>query len=128
MSTSIGPVYHWSPRNRLARIKHLGLAPGMPSSRAPKEPSEDADVRDSWKWRAPYICFSTTPATAWNYALVTRGVTYDLWEVYLESGDEVVVLPMWGDRIQEVRVFNRILKSRLHFVGERTALRGRNPE
>lgn len=127
MSTSIGPIYHWSPRDRLPRIKRLGLMPGMRSPRLSQDVPEDADIQGWWQWRAPYVCFSTTPATAWNYALVIRGVTYDLWEAYLKPSDEVYVMPMWGDAIQEVRVYNRILKSRLNFVGERTALRGRNP-
>jgi len=46
--------------------------------------------------------------------------TFDLWQFSLVPEDHVEVLPMWGGRIVEVRVFNRVVKSRLVWVGERT--------
>lgn len=128
MSTTLGPLYHWSPRDRRKSIDRYGLKPGHRSPRARKpDPDDDELVRGWYNFRADYVCFSTTPATAWAYCLPIRGVTYDLWEIYLQPTDEVHILPMWGDLIIEVRVMNRIPKSRLVFVGERTAEKGREP-
>jgi hypothetical protein len=127
VTVRLGALYHWSPRQRLNSIKRLGLMPGRRSIRHPEEPPEDADARAWWAWRAPYICFGTSPSTAWDLGLIVRGVTYDLWEVYLRPQDEVYVLPTYGPQVDEIRLYNRVPKSRLIFVGERTATKGRNP-
>jgi hypothetical protein len=110
MSTSVGPLYHWSPRERFEVIRLEGLRIGMPT---PREEIEDG-------FRAPYICFSTTPATAWSYALTEEGKTYDLWQVYILDTDEVHLLPMWGDNLIEVRLRNNVTPGRLIYIGERT--------
>lgn len=69
----------------------------------------------------PMICFSLDPATAWSYShAVWKSVgTFDLWQATLDPTDEVHVQPGWGSRIHEVRVANRIPKSRLVWIGER---------
>ncbi len=123
----LGPLYHWSPRDRLASIKRLGLVPGHRNVRGPvwhgtrTNPASGEDV-GAGEYRAEHVCFSPDPATAWNYSQAVFKVpgTYDLWQVWLVPTDEVHILPMWGDRIIEVRVANRIYKRRLHWVGERT--------
>lgn len=93
----------------------------MPGRKTIRDHDPDGEFYEQYKaWRAPYICFGSTPATAWNYALIRMPETYDLWEVYLRKEDEVFVQPMWGSRLIEVRVHNRIKKSRLIWVGERT--------
>lgn len=121
MSTELGPLYHWSPRERLPSIKRLGLIPGRLN-----HVNESSYINEITGKREVYrqdsVSFSTTPATAWVYSHGTWNSTgtFDLWEVYLLSSDEVHVSPMWGDRIIEVRVRNRIKKSRLVWVGERT--------
>jgi hypothetical protein len=68
------------------------------------------------------VSFSPDPATAWAYSHGTWGTVgvFDLWQAWLQPSDEVHILPMWGGRIVEVRVHNRIVKSRLTWVGERT--------
>jgi len=124
----LGPLYHWSPRDRLASIRRLGLVPGRRNIAGPVLHGTDADgraIRDedgSIEFRQPGVCFSLDPATAWAYshgAWRSTG-TFDLWQVWLEPTDEVHVLPMWGARVVEVRVHNRLKKSRLHWIGERT--------
>ncbi len=122
MSAELGPLFHWSPRERLPSIKRLGLVP-----RRLNLVNDTSYVNEVTGKREVYrqdsISFSTTPATAWNYshAVWKSEGTFDLWEVYLIETDEVHVNPMWGDRIIEVRVHNRIPKRRLIWVGERTA-------
>lgn len=121
MSTSLGPLYHWSPRERLGSIKRLGLVPRKKNFAGYGEYVNPASG-ETEVFLADYVCFATTPATAWNYShgvWKTTGI-FDLWEVYLDETDEVHVNPQWGDRIVEVRVHNRIPKRRLIWVGERT--------
>jgi hypothetical protein len=130
--SDLGPLYHWSPRNRLARIKRLGLLPGQQNDMgpvfhheglSPDFPGYD-DVVAAGEFRQDKLCFSLDPATAWNYS---HGAwdnfgTFDLWQLWLEDTDEVHVLPAWGARIVEVRVANPIPYKRLHLVGERNVL------
>lgn len=112
----LGPFYHWSPRTRIERIKRLGLVP-----RAPTVYTTEGDHPDDG-FRQDGVCFSIDPVTAWNYSHAVFKVpgTYDLWQVWPAPTDEVHVLPMWGGRIIEVRVMNRVHKRRLIWVGERT--------
>jgi hypothetical protein len=112
----LGPLYHWSPRTRIKSINKLGLVPRRPAVSAAEGDADDDGFRQDG------VCFSADPATAWAYSHAVFKVpgTYDLWQVWLEPNDEVHVLPMWGDRIIEVRVMNRIHKRRLRWVGERT--------
>ena len=129
MSTELGPLYHWSPRERLVSIKRLGLVPGRRNhvfGRQPHGRDENGkairDENGSTEYRQDSVSFATTPSTAWGYshgAWKSTGV-FDLWEVYLVQKDEVHISPNWGGRIIEVRVKNRIHKSRLIWVGERT--------
>ena len=125
---TLGPLYHWSPRDRLPSIKRLGLVPGRRNVRGPvfhgtpdNANSANEDL-GAGEFTQAGVCFSLDPATAWAYSHAVFNVpgTYDLWQVWLESSDEVHVLPMWGDRIVEVSVRNRVRKARLHWIGERT--------
>lgn len=124
-TTELGPLFHWSPRSRLPSIKRLGLVPGKRNLGGPtfnwNEDGEEDRRMGEFRHRA--VCFGTTPHMAWSYthhAYRDVGGTFDLWEVYLQDGDEVYVLPQWGPLIREVRIYNRIKKSRLIWVGERT--------
>jgi len=110
VSNDIGPLYHWSPRTRLSSIKKQGLVP-----RKPPVYTDDG-------FRQSGVCFSLDPATAWNHSHEVFQVPgiYDLWQVEPVPTDEVHVLPMWGGRVLEVRVMNKIPKARLVWVGERT--------
>lgn len=116
----LGPLYHWSPRDRRKSIDRLGLVPGKRNHNGPTY--HDPDSPGAGEYRQESVSFSLDPATAWAYSHGTwkSTGTFDLWQVWLEPDDEVHVQPMWGDRIVEVRVANRIKKSRLRWVGERT--------
>jgi len=128
LSSDLGPLYHWSPRSRLGGIKRLGLMPGMRNAHGRVLHGVDEDGEQirgddgSVEFRQDSVCFSPTPVRAWNYshgAWKTTG-TFDLWSVVLIPTDEVHILPQWGSTIVEIRVRNRIPKSRLVWVGERT--------
>ena len=128
MADTIGPLYHWSPRDRLKSINRQGLMPGKRNIAGPiyhgtpdnvNEANEDLGAGEFVR---NGVCFSTSPATAWNYShgCWKSSGTFDLWQVDLIDSDEVHVNPQWGARIIEVRVRNRIPKSRLTWIGERT--------
>lgn len=107
-------LYHWSPRERRARIEHDGLRPRM----RPTCSTNDEG------WRQPMVCLAPSPRDAWDLSGGVhgeRGQVWDLWQVALADGDEVHVQPWWGPRVVEVRVANRIPKRRVWRVGERTA-------
>lgn len=121
--TTLGPLFHWSPRARLAGITRKGLQPGQRN--AVLEPSyyEDEDgVLRLDPFRQQAVCTSGDPETAWLYSHGTWGSTgtFDLWLFRLVATDEVEVLPAWGAELVEIRVRNAVPKSRLRWIGERT--------
>jgi hypothetical protein len=119
--SDLGPLFHWSPRERLKSIQRLGLMPGRLNVSPHYHWDEDGNETKQ-PYRQDSVSFSLDPATAWAYshgAWRSEG-TFDLWMVILSSEDEVHVNPMWGGRITEVRVHNRIMKRRLIWIGERT--------
>lgn len=125
----LGAMYHWSPRSRLGSIQRLGLVPGklnvQPSKHVYGVDPEDENyeyLKKQGYYRQDSVSFSADPATAWSYSHGAWGTegTFDLWQVFLTKDDAVFVSPMWGGRIVEVRVRNRIHKRRLLWVGERT--------
>lgn len=126
MSTTLGPLYHWSPRERLSSIRRSGLMPGKRNIAGPVwhglddtgTPHDDG----RGEFLQPGVCLAPSPAAAWDYshgAWRSKG-TFDLWQLTLEPADEVHILPQWGAQLIEIRVHNRIKKSRLIWVGERT--------
>lgn len=121
MSTELGPMYHWSPRTRLDSIKRLGLMPGRRNYHDYYAEYTNTVTGKKEVFRSEYVAFSPSPATAWDYshgAWKSDG-TFDLWQVSLIPDDEVHINPLWGSEIIEVRVHNRIKKSRLTWIGER---------
>ena len=126
--TLLGPLYHWSPRDRLASISRLGLVPGRRNIAGPvRQPPRPAGV-DAQDWpgefRQSAVCASLDAATAWSYSHGAWGSTgsFDLWQFLLVDGDDVQVLRQWGPRVVEVRVHNRVRKARLLWVGERKVI------
>lgn len=115
MTTHLGPLYHWSPRKVRKQIDRLGL---MPS----RKPASLLLTNEGDGFRQPMICLGTSPATAWAYSNGVWGIpgTWDLWEVALLPEDEVHPMPLFGNRLVEIRVANRLHKRRLTWVGERT--------
>lgn len=111
----VGPIFHWSPRDRRPGILRRGL---LPLQRATCTSDPDAD-----EFRQPMVCLSSSPHTAWRYSggiFGRTGQTWDLWQVRLVDDDALHTVPCWGSRVDEFRVANRIPKSRLWWVGERT--------
>lgn len=107
-------LYHWSPRERLPSIKRSGLMPG----KQPFGCTSIGSVHDG----EPVLCFSTDPAAAWAYSIGAFRLTgmFDLWQAFLNDSDAVHYRSDYGPRIIEVRVANRIPKSRLVWIGERS--------
>jgi hypothetical protein len=69
------------------------------------------------------VCLGTTPSTAWALSgalSANRGESWDLWEVEADLDDEVHYRPHFGRVLDEVRITNRIPKSRCWLVGTRT--------
>lgn len=115
---TLGPLYHWSPRARRKGIERQGLVPG----KGTPIKYTNSVTGDDESYAQPSVSFSPDPITAWAYshgAWRSTG-TFDLWQVWLDPTDSVEVLPMWGERITEVRVHNRIMKRRVKHVGERS--------
>lgn len=117
---TIGPLYHWSPRDRHNQIKKEGLQPGKCNHHGPTW-HNGQDETDG-EFLQPMICFSPSPATAWNYSHEAWGSTgtFDLWQVYPNQLDEIHILPVHGDMVAEIRVANGIPEHRLIWIGERT--------
>lgn len=97
-------------------ILRTGLVPGKRNYHGP------ALNDDGTEFRQPAVCTSLDATTAWAYSHGAWGSTgtFDLWLFWLDKEDSVEVRSFWGTHITEVRVHNRIFKSRLSWVGERT--------
>jgi hypothetical protein len=116
-------LYHWSPRDRRKQITRRGLAPGCRPTIGTISAVGGADDTGDGRHM---ICLATDPVTAWALSGAMPwardlAMTWDLWQARLERADEVHVLPNWGPRITEVRVANRIPKSRVTWLAERSA-------
>jgi hypothetical protein len=102
--------YHWAPLDRRKRIKKVGLLPG------------------SWStdrmWKPPYICLAQTAEIAWSLSgAMPRGQlvkNWDLWEVWVgdQPGFEIIYEDSF-DHIKEIRVYERIYKRNIWYVGSR---------
>lgn len=106
-------LYHWSPRARRRQIKRYGLRPRMrPTITSPG-------------WKAPYVCFAEDPSWAWELSgrFHRDSGTWDLWQVWLSSLDELEFLESgeeWRD-FHEVRSHARVYKRHVRWVAERQA-------
>lgn len=102
---------HWAPTSRRKRIERMGLMPGSLS-------------RDRL-WRPPYVCFANSPSLGWALSGGMRGnepgEQWDLWMVHDDrlNGYEVLAFDDDPDAIKEVRVYERIYKRDLWYVGSR---------
>lgn len=106
-----GIFYHWSPRERRKRINRVGLMPGQLS-------------RDKL-WKPPYICLAPTVLDAWSLSgRMSRTFDlpdprWDLWEVDVREQTGYEELFYDTGRVKEIRVYERIYKRNVWFVGER---------
>lgn len=111
MSLVLPVFYHWSLAAHRPSIVRRGLRPSCPTSTRYEESTLA-------------VCLGTSPSHAWSLSgavFAEKGDVWDLWQVGLDDGDEVHPLPFFGNRLEEVRVLNRIPKRRLWLVGQRTA-------
>lgn len=115
MSLVLPVFYHWSRTANRTRIQRTGLRPTTPTA---------GRFDDTFK----AVCLGTSPSHAWSLSgaiFGERGESWDLWQVTLDDGDEVHPLPILGYRLEEVRVANRIPKSRVWYVAARVIAAGR---
>jgi hypothetical protein len=112
------PLYHWSPAGRRRSIERRGLQPGM----RPSRPMYDLDGETEIDWRADHIYLAPDPVTAarmsWR-VFGEPGQEWDLWQAELVAVDNVRMREDSGPYVLEVRVYNRIPKSRLTWLGSR---------
>lgn len=108
------PVYHWSPRDRLKGIRRHGLLPGKPPTVGTVSAVHD---------EVQVICCSPDPLLAWRLSgdcsWAREVPVWDLWQVELRESDRVYIRSEFGPRVWEVRVANRIPKSRVRWLAER---------
>lgn len=119
----LGPMFHWSPRSRRKGILRSGLLPNMRPTVTGGGAYINNVTGELEEWRMSAVCMSPSPQTAWDYSAGTigdTGETWDLWQIRLADTDEIHVRPDFGPYLIEIRVANRIPKSRLWWVGERT--------
>ncbi len=108
--------YHWSPSKNRKSIEHDGLAPGRLSLQG--------------DWRPPYVAFSAEPVLAWTLSgrMYPSIESWDLWMMNTCSQTSVehweAILEMYPDTrrhyIKEYRIYGRIFKRDLHYIGSRT--------
>lgn len=105
----IGSLYHWSPSDRRESI----LKEGLQILTTPTFSTQ----------KYPYVCLGTSPSAAWGlsggYDPTCEILDWDLYQVTLEETDEVHILPLFGYKVQEVRVRNPIPPQRVWYVGSR---------
>lgn len=106
---NITPLYHWSPADRYESIRRDGL---RPNSRPTVASSE-----------LHYICLGADPQTAWSISGATEWCSeiekWDLWIVHIGPHDDVYVRPMYGPKIEEVKIRGMIPPDRMWWVGRR---------
>lgn len=106
-------LYHWSPSSRRKSIERSGLVPGSFSL--------------GREWRPPHICYSANPHLAFDLSVRIHPEIkeWDLWMVYAWDADRFEAIPEMyrnSDKhyIKEYRVYHRIYKRNVHYVGSRT--------
>lgn len=127
MTLLLPALFHWSPAANRNRIKRRGLKPTTETA-VWVRPFHPGDKVGHFHEDLPdqplrTVCLGTSPATAWAYSgaiSAERGETWDLYEVTLHDDDETHLRPMYGNKLDEVRVANRIPKSRVWYVASRT--------
>lgn len=101
-------LYHWAPTERRASIQRLGLVPGRLSV--------------CGRWRPPYVCFADDPRWAWALSpRFNKDVeSWDLWSVHTSALSGYEEVGSRGGNVHEFRVYERVYKRDVWFVGTRT--------
>jgi hypothetical protein len=102
--------FHWAPRERREQITRRGLEPGRWSK--------------DRLWKPPYVCLAESPRIAWALSGEMPGVymlalSWDLWEVWIHEQSGYEELYFDNGHVKEIRVYERIYKRNVWFVGER---------
>jgi hypothetical protein len=122
MSLHLPALYHWSPGDRRKQIIRRGLIPGSRPTVSSDSTVGGADESGDGRHM---VCLSADAATAWTLSgglpWLRDVPSWDLWQVHIDEGDEVHILPFWGRGVMEIRVANRIPKSRVLFLATRKA-------
>lgn len=103
-------LYHWAPTSRRKSILNMGLCPGKKSR--------------CGLWKPPYVCFTKSPSLSWGSS-ADMGITgkvedFDLWMVWSNCLGGYELLPEYKGGMREYRVYHRIKKSLIWYVGTRT--------
>jgi hypothetical protein len=102
-------LYHWSPIERRPSILKLGLVPG--------KLSKDKIFRPN------YICFSSSPSLAWGLSGLRSEIfgEWDLWMTYSNIPTKYITRSVCNKPrcCLEYRIFERIPKSKIWYVGSR---------
>ena len=125
-------VYHWSRAYNRKSIEKVGLRPTCPTAvwERPAGPVKNArhltDVElDDEDFGLLGVCLSPNPRDAWLLSiriLSEPGEEWDLWQVFPDVTDEIHYRPSLGNTPDEIRIVNRIPKSRVWYVASRTVL------
>lgn len=121
----IGALYHWSPRARFKNINRNGLRLDHRAGATTSSEMCVTTIGDGETRRV--LCFGTSAIEAWSLSAelnYTPAGMWDLWSFFIHETDEVLALPMWGNRLSEIRLFNPVPRKRLWYVGERESKRG----
>lgn len=130
MTLELPNLYHWSPSVNRGKIKRRGLRPTVETAIVgePVPPGVGHIVVDDEIETALAICLGTSAATAWalsGYYSAEVDESWDLWEVRVTDDDVLHYMPTKGATIDEIRVINRIPKSRVWYAGTRLRTAGR---
>lgn len=100
-------LYHWAPTERRKQIIRFGLRPGSVSS--------------CRQWKPPYICLANSPHLAWDLIGRYRPTIreWDLWWTTSDAAAPMEMLPFDDGTPKEYRVYHRIFKRDIWFVGSR---------
>lgn len=114
------PLFHWSPADRRKQIIRYGLRPGCRPTIGTISTVGGSDESGDGRHM---LCLSSSPSAAWGLSGDMRWArdiaAWDLWQINLTDTDEVHILPSWGPVVTEVRVANRIPKSRIWWIARR---------
>lgn len=101
-------LYHWSPVERRGQIQKYGLVPGRLST--------------DRIWRPPYVCYSDSPALAWSLSGALRDGEFSAWDLWMTWSDRLEgyeVIPFDDGVPREYRVYHRVFKRDVWYVGTR---------
>lgn len=73
-------------------------------------------------WKPPFVCFADSPSLAWSLSGgLHKGLypSWDLWMVWASYLDGYEILPFDNGDPKEYRVYHRIYKRHVWYVGTR---------